>query len=127
MITSMQMYWLLKLDDIRDVAQFIEVVSFILLAILLVVTMCCVTDCYLEDWIDKIKKIVSTLFFSLCISLLVYAFVPSTKQMATMYVVPLIVNNDKIQNMGNKTLDIGSDLLELTKQYLEEKMIKKEE
>ena len=39
--------------------------------------------------------------------------------MAAIYVVPAIVNNERVQNIGNKTLDISEDLLELTEQYLQ--------
>ena len=39
--------------------------------------------------------------------------------MAAIYVVPAIINNEKIQNIGNKTLDISEDLLKLTEQYLQ--------
>ena len=52
-------------------------------------------------------------------------FVPSTKQMAAIYVVPAIANNEKMQNIGNKTLDISNQLLDLTKEYFEGKVKEK--
>ena len=48
-------------------------------------------------------------------------FLPSTKQIAAIYVVPAIANDEKIQQIGGKTLDISNQLLDLTKEYLEDK------
>lgn len=56
----------------------------------------------------------------LILGVLLHLFVPTTKQAATMFVVPAIVNNQKVQHIAGNTLDIGVDVLELAKQHLEE-------
>ena len=70
------------------------------------------------------KSITKTRKISLCVALFFGAIamlLPTTKQMAAIYVVPAIANNEKIQQIGGKTLDISNQLLDLTKEYLQEK------
>lgn len=114
MITSWDLYWILKLDDLQVLLTICG--SAILLLFF------CVTAAILPDE-EQSKKL---LFFTIPVTFLgaflicVGRLIPSTKQMATILVLPAIVNNEKVQEMGGKTLDIGNDLLDLTKQYLEE-------
>lgn len=117
MITPMQMYWLLKLDDFRtscgiSVGIMIAALLFSLLT-------------YINEDGKSIRKkaIVGFVcsFFGLMLCGSVLTFLPSTKQMATIYVVPAIANNEKIQQIGGKTLDISNQLLDLTKKYLKDK------
>lgn len=117
MITPMQMYWLLKLDDIRMLCAFF--VGLSLLAIIASLAE------YNEDECEELKKTATAVFvfglFGLALFGSALAFMPSTKQMAAIYVVPTIANNEKIQQIGGKTLNISNKLLDLTKEYLAEK------
>ena len=117
MITPMQMYWLLKLDDIRVLCGFsVGIIAAVMAFSLLT---------YLNEEENSIKKKATVGFiysiFGLCLSISALTFLPSTKQMAGIYVVPAIANNEKVQNIGNKTLDISNQLLDLTKEYFEGK------
>ena len=120
MITPMQMYWLLKLDDIGAFCIF-AIFACIALLFIPVMAYCNVND----DLNEKEKKGARILF---CLAVIggvffgaVKTLLPSTKQMAAIYVVPAITNNEKIQQIGGKTLDITNQLLDLTKDYLSEK------
>ena len=118
MITPMQMYWLLKLDDIGVFCMFALFVSLAL--------MCIAAMAYCDtDQNEKRKKGVRILFCLAVIGVVFFGSVrtllPTTKQMAAIYVVPAITNNEKIQQIGGKTLDITNQLLDLTKDYLSEK------
>ena len=117
MITPMQMYWLLKLDDIRAFCAFC--VGFAILAIIISLA------AYNDDETERVRKNTTVGFalglFGLGLFGGALTFLPSTKQMATIYVVPAIANNEKIQQIGGKTLDISNQLLDLTKEYLESK------
>lgn len=120
MITPVQMYWLLKLDDIGVFCVFAIFASFVLLAIS-VMAYCNAN----EDLNEKEKKGARILFCLAVIGVVFFGSVrtllPTTKQMAAIYVVPAITNNEKIQQIGGKTLDITNQLLDLTKDYLSEK------
>jgi len=120
MITPMQMYWLLKLDDI--------ITGCALMCVLLVgcVLLSALAFCYAKDIEKENKKVgkYASIAFLLSVMGLVFfsvvtVFLPSTKQMAAIYVIPAIVNNEKVQNIGSKTLDISEDLLKLTEQYIQ--------
>lgn len=117
MITPMQMYWLLKLDDICGFS--IVVVSVASLVFLF----CTIGKLSLYGETCDTKSITKTRNISLCVALFFGAIamlLPTTKQMAAIYVVPAIANNEKIQQIGGKTLDISNQLLDLTKDYLAE-------
>ena len=124
MITPMQMYWLLKFDDIGTTFSIIVLASTIVA--LLSAFLYCISKGTEDEAIEKIS--VHILILSLICSaifLILNTFLPSTKQMAAIYVVPAIVNNERVQNIGNKTLDVSEDLLELTEQYLQDVSIDK--
>ena len=54
-------------------------------------------------------------------------FLPNTKQMATIYLLPKVVNNEKIQSIGERTLDTGDKILQLMQQYISEKITDKKQ
>lgn len=56
-------------------------------------------------------------FPSFVMSVLLIAFVPSSKTLAAMYVIPAVVNNEQIQNIGKNGLE---SLELLTKQWVDE-------
>lgn len=117
MITPWQMYWLLKLDDIKTILIVLSVILVGLFGGLIFALL-------VEGHLCKLEKKEFFILSSGCVLGFLFLFcgimVPSTKQMATILVLPAIINNEKVQEMGGKTLDIGNDLLDLTKQYLEE-------
>lgn len=119
MITPMQMYWLLKLDDIIGISLAIFVLTLLGFVICFTGTVMCKGNEYYEDEYKKFKTGRNILFWFVLFFGSIVMFVPSTKQMAAIYVVPAIVNNERVQNIGNKTLDVSEDLLKLTEQYLQ--------
>ena len=120
MITPMQMYWLLKLDDI--IGGCVLMCGVLLACMLLSVLIFCNAN---EMENVKVKKYAGISFLLAMIGIIFFGavrvFLPSTNQMAAIYVVPALVNNEKIQQISGKTLDISNQLLDLTKEYLEDK------
>ena len=121
MVTPMQMYWLLKLDDILAISLAIFVLTFVGFVVCLVGAISYKDENYFECEYNKFKTGRNILFWFVLFFGSIVMFVPSTKQMAAIYVVPAIANNEKVQNIGNKTLDISNQLLDLTKEYFEDK------
>ena len=119
MITPMQMYWLLKLDDIISISLAVFVLTLFGFVICLVGAIIYKGEEYFECEYNKFKTGRNILFWFVLLFGSIVVFLPSTKQMAAIYVVPAIVNNERVQNIGSKTLDISEDLLELTEQYLQ--------
>lgn len=121
MITPMQMYWLLKLDDILAISLAIFVLTSVGFVFCLIGAIIYKGEEYYEDEYKKFKVGRNILFWFVLFFGSIIMFVPSTKQMAAIYIVPAIANNEKVQNIGNKTLNISNQLLGLTKKYFEGK------
>ena len=119
MITPMQMYWLLKLDDIISVSLAIFVLTIPAFAICFTRAIMYKGNEYYEDEYKKFKTWRNILFWFVLFFGSIVVFLPSTKQMTAIYVVPALTNNERVQNIGNKTLDVSEDLLKLTEQYLQ--------
>lgn len=127
MITKTMMYWIVMLDNFCIATIFIWIVcgAFAIVGLVKMI------NNYEYNSADKKDKDYSCGFLMLkifgpvfVVSFLLSTFMPTSKQLAAIYVIPAIVNNEKVQDMGTKSLDIGVDLLDLTKQYLEEKIKK---
>lgn len=119
MITPMQMYWLLKLDDIINISLALFVLTLFGFVVCFTGAIMYKGDEYYEDEYKKFKVGRNILFWFVLFFGSIVMFVPSTKQMTAIYVVPALTNNERVQNIGNKTLDVSEDLLKLTKQYLQ--------
>ena len=113
MITTQMVYWIIMLDKI-SAAFFTFAVVFGL--ILFAFTAMILSEGEEMPWHYPVW-IVLELFF-ICGAV----FLPNTKQMATIYLLPKVVNNEKIQSMGERTLDTGDKLLQLVQQYIAEKI-----
>ena len=121
MITPCQMYWLVKLDDIRlGIANlmWLPITWLVITAIVSVAALAATADeeqSLRERVWRRIKKAML-----LCIPMpflmvalqLTAAFIPSTKQMAAIVVVPKLVNSEKVQTAGNKLYDIAVEWMD---------------
>lgn len=120
--------FMIYMMDVADNISVIATIAFIalILVALVIGTICIAEDTDYDDDNRKINllKILKTVISCLFVVGIIATFVPSSKTIAAMYVVPTIVNNEKIQNItGN-----GLELLEkYTKQWLDEMTDKKKE
>jgi len=122
MITEEMLYWIFRLDAIKVFCIFIE---------LLVGALSLVLTCYLISIHDVVapdhplyKKFWITAFgmyAALIVSTLTLIFLPSTKEMAAIKIIPVICNNKFIQENFTKEC---KDLYILTKLALKEKLEK---
>lgn len=138
MITPSQIYWLAKLDDIRSffIDGFLSGIILVLV-VLGVVASVILTIVYLAtyDEIDEgtsnvIKRtrnmsygVLITGIILGIVTNLIAAFIPSTKQMAAIVVIPRIANSEAVSELG----DLGKDLVGLAKEWVEEIRPKKKE
>lgn len=118
MITTEMVYWIVMLDRICF--------TFVMLSFLFGISLFVFTGCILWDndkfpWHYPLWIVLE--LFLICGAV----FLPNTKQMATIYLLPKVVNNEKIQSIGERTLDTGDKLLQLMQQYITEKMAGKGE
>ena len=103
-ITPATMYWITRFDGISTFL----VIGGLFLGISGLI-------CATGSILDNETKIVKC---GLCASLLgviflaVSIFVPSTKEMAAILMVPAIANNEKVQDVGNKLYDLTVEWLD---------------
>lgn len=110
MITSAQMYWITRLDNIHDAACAI-------LAAVAVAAAACSIICFMTgvsfDDDDKalslrLLRMAKRLFFAMIATISVAAFVPTTKEMAAIIVVPRIANGEKVGELCGQLYELAT-------------------
>lgn len=109
-MTTMQMYWFVKLDDIICLIELLAFISGMWTAIHGIRWINWVVDEKYDTPTTAPKMcawgvVVTTLFIA------VATFIPSTKQLAAIMIVPRIVNNEKVQTVGNELYTLAFDWL----------------
>lgn len=136
MITPMQMYWLVKLDDIRCffdgiftlpcVVAFAGVAGSVICTLMYLFAGNGSYDMFSGKSDEEFKDIRSLLLtwrkLLLTIALAaigvamalsgLYHFTPTTKQMAAVVVVPKIANSEKVQVAGNKLYELAVEWMD---------------
>lgn len=140
MITTTEMYWLTRLDSIKELLSHDLEPCFVLFTFLMatatVLAFCLGTftgnglcDTF-EHKSDKELKAIHarlrrvswrcaafgcvTLTMAVMCSVL-KTFMPTTREMAAIVMVPAIVNNEKVQTVGNKLYDLAAEWLDALK------------
>lgn len=114
-ITPLQMYILLMLDNIVKISGF----SVIILLLILIPLILFIFGNELNDE-DRSRyiKLAKILGVAFLLSLFTYMFCPTTKQAAAIILVPKVINNEKIQDIGSNTLNVADNLLKLSNEYI---------
>lgn len=123
MITPFQMYLLLMLDGICVVTAIITIVLAFITFIIGVMSVA--SDVNEEDQ-KCARKFLKYLVPVFMLSLSASVFIPNTKQAATIFLVPKVLNNEKVQDIGQNGLDLANNLLKLSNEYIEKNLITKE-
>lgn len=111
-MTTMQMYWLLKLDDFGIFLAVIGIISIAASLLVMYVR-------YLEE--EEALRATKVWIIIGGVCLIVLAFLPNTKQMAAILIMPSIVNNEQVQELPQKVIDLGLLWIEELKPIQEEK------
>ena len=107
MITPTLIYWISTLDSfIKLVAVFFSIMIAVM--VWLIVGIMCNSDCGNEAkarafycrWFKVLLPL--TVAFGV-----ILVFVPSSRMVAAMYVVPAIANSEKVQDVGNRLYDLA--------------------
>lgn len=111
-ITMWQMYWITRLDDIGTALAVIIALSGIT-AIFTLINACGFSDA--EVWNpEKAVYFYRTVMFFMAI-LMFETLIPDSKSMAAILIVPKIVNNEQVQQMPSKIMDLATEWLEALK------------
>ena len=121
MITPTQMYWLVKLDDLRHVLKcitWLPIVLAVVIGVMAFATFMMTCDAKIEtkkEAAGDIARLMVWFVFMLLIVValqVVAAFMPSTRQMAAIIVVPKIANSEQVQTVGNKLYDLAVEWMD---------------
>lgn len=142
MITAFELYWILKLDTFSAAAGIAGLVFFALTVISLIASASVAGDRdealnkmpksewytrterarykkrakELEKGIKVLIRIAALMFFTSIASFVMFVFIPTTKQMAAIMVVPKIATAENVEAISNE----AKSLYELAKDYFRE-------
>lgn len=108
-LSPIQIYWIMQADTI--ITCLIALMAFIII--------CLITNIVsIFTALENSKKVSNSLKYTLFFTITMFildmiglTFYPSTKTQATMYVVPAIVNNEKIQGDASEIYNLGIERL----------------
>ena len=121
MITESEIYWITRMDYIQTALFVLGGIITGLAGISFVVSaICCARNVIHGDDDAKRMMVVSkkTLLTSIVCGLvfgsilLSACFVPSTKEMCAIKIIPKIVNNEEVQELPNKVVELANEWLE---------------
>ena len=131
-MTPTMMYWITRLDGIRDLLNSLDTLTSILticgLAVSCITAIICMAMCSepysisenIEDsdykFVQNIRNYTAKVTFCVFVPINIlfstaYVLTPSMKEYCAIKVVPAIVNNEKIQEFGDELYKLGVDWL----------------
>lgn len=112
-ITAWDIYWITRLDGIREVASFIACPSLVFT----IIGAIAMTFARGADAPKEVVKAISRMMTAFAVSAVVFltacVFLPSTKEMCAIKVIPLIANNQDVQGLG-------ADVVSLAREWVQE-------
>lgn len=124
-ISTFELYLILKLTDIIEAFYVIEIMSVIALVFYGIFGALHIDTEYGGDkkaelWKGYKKRLAK--YTSIIIGAVIFtSFIPSTKQIAALYILPPVINNEQVQQLPQEIMDILGLSLEKAKEILEEK------
>lgn len=112
MISSMQIYWLSRLSFISNFFTFLTVVltaAAIITTVTKIVFYVCDNE---DDETVRMGRVWKWVLIAWLVSILGAAFIPDSKDVAAIYVVPKIANSETVQELGDKTKTLAIEWLE---------------
>lgn len=121
MITESFIYWITRFDHLYNFLDGISIICTILTTI-------CISGfiiTFIGKYVDPYENVRETLanlnkllgkysivcFVLISLVNLSLVFLPTTKEIAAVYVIPKIANNEKMQNIGSELIDLAQDWL----------------
>lgn len=102
-ITESMVYWITRLDGIKGLLCGGMVLSAIVAVIVIM-------GLLFED-IEHVKTLVWPVLVFIILGVTT-VFVPTTKQMCAIKVIPIIANNDGVQELPDKVVDLANEWLD---------------
>lgn len=107
-MTTTTMYWITRLEGFNVLGIFMAIFGLALFTIFFIFSKA-------DVW-HASKNILTSFGVVGVLGLLICLFVPTTKEMAAIIIVPKIANSEKIQNLGNEVYDLAIDWMKEIKE-----------
>jgi len=107
-ISMLQMYWILKLDDIIEFFKDIGAITFVILCIGILAGLMLMPGFFK---IAPVREVLILASFLIIISALISTFLPTTKQLAAIIIIPKIIKNEQMQEIPEELLSLGLEQL----------------
>ncbi|MCK9279214.1 MAG: hypothetical protein M0P71_01110 [Melioribacteraceae bacterium] len=124
MITENMIYWITRLDAICMYLSIMSIISgvlFILITIGYVCSLSIASEEIEKENIGKSKKIWTYTLIIFLSSFTILIFIPTTKEMATIKILPMVANSEFVQNKLPKETE---ELYNIAKEYFKEQFNK---
>jgi hypothetical protein len=107
-ITPSFIYWITRLNGINVFLGIIMTLSIIAIFIFLIGMIVTKLEHDVEEYGIFKKYLLTSTYIFIPITIL-FILTPTTKEACAIYVVPKIVNNEKVQNIGQEFYDLALD------------------
>lgn len=111
MITETEMYWLTRLTSLKDGAIGIGAGVMILFGTICVISFFA-WNLEASDYGKKWFKLSIPIFMLGGLIALSNILIPTTKEMCAIKAVPMIVNNNQVQELPNKVVELANEWIE---------------
>ena len=109
MISPFVIYWISQLDSVIKVSAALGII------LSLAMVFCCIGYIVMRlegDYSELLDKLRYKLFLLACPFVLIATFLPSSKTLAAMYIVPAIANNEKVKDVGDRLYGLAVEWLD---------------
>ena len=109
MISPFVIYWISQLDSVITVSAAFGIILSVTLAF------CCIGYIVTRiegDYSEVLDKLRYKLFLLACPFVLIATFLPSSKTLAAMCIVPAIANNEKVKDVGDRLYGLAVEWLD---------------
>ena len=112
MITETTMYWVTRLDNFLGLAIFGLIIGLLMVGATTIVSVVNYTNAETDDlWCKRTRWLVRIGVVLICASMLVMTFVPSTKEMCAIKIVPALANDTDIRELKAEAVKTAKDWL----------------
>lgn len=113
-ITESTVYWITRMDYLQRGTLTIGIMLFVIAVLWLVVASCARANAHKDDKPELNKHLIiaaiaACLFLSLGIGGL---FIPNTKEMCAIKIIPIVANNEETQELPNKVMELVNEWIE---------------
>lgn len=114
-MTSFQMYLIILITKLPELGAVVAVIGGVAFLLVVATWLASSTVAYSSDErreVEKLRSYVKWLLLPIVVGLLINFFGVDMKQMALIYGVPAVVNNEQVQKLPNNVLKVVNDWLE---------------